>query len=89
MSKKVLNESGPGQQDGSSWEPAQLAVQLQRAMLRLKGEHISDDGRSVDYVKLKNSDIFKDYVKQTSHLRHLDLSKLSLTEKKAFFISIL
>ena len=89
MSKKVLNEAVPVQQDGSSWEPVQLAVQLQKDMLKLKGEYMSDDGRSVDYVRLKNSDTFKDYIKQTCQLHYLDLTKLSLTERKAFFISIL
>ena len=50
---------------------------------------MSEDGKSVDYVKLKNSDTFNDYVKQASQLHHLNLTKLSLTERKAFFISIL
>ncbi|XP_065913569.1 uncharacterized protein [Dysidea avara] len=88
MSKKVLNEAVPVQQDGSSWEPVQLAVQLQKDMLKLKGEYMSDDGRSVDYVRLKNSDTFKDYIKQTCQLHYLDLTKLSLTERKAFFINV-
>ena len=90
MSKKILNEAVPAQQDGSSsQEPVQLAVKLQKDMLKMKGEYMSEDGKSVNYVKLKNSDTFKDYVKRTSQLHHLDLTKLSLTERKAFFISIL
>jgi len=91
MSKKVLNidKAVPVLQDDSSWEPIQLAVKLQKDMLKIKGEYMSEDGKSVDYVKLKNSDTFKDYVKQSCQLHHLDLTKLSVTERKAFFISIL
>jgi len=54
MSKKILNEAVPAQQDGSSQEPVQLAVKLQKDMLKMKGEYMSEDGKSVNYVKLKN-----------------------------------
>jgi len=88
MAKRILNDAETVQQTELSWEPIELATSLQKEMLKLKGQFISDDGKSVDYSRLKDSDTFKDYVKNSQQLHHLDLTKLSLMEKKAFFISI-
>ena len=89
MASRILNPTGADQQTELSWEPVEVAVRLQKQMLQLKAQFISDDGRSVKYNELKNSDTFKDYITDCQQLHHLDLTKLSLTEKKAFFISIL
>lgn len=88
MARRILNGAETVQQTEFSWEPIELATRLQKEMLKLKGQFISDDGRSVDYTKLKKSDTFKDYVKNSQQLHYLDLTKLSLMEKKVFFISI-
>ena len=89
MARRILNRTGADQQTALSWEPVEVAVRLQKQMLQLKAQFITDDGRSVKYDELKNSDTFKDYVTNSQQLHHLDLTKLSLMEKKAFFISIL
>ena len=89
MARRVLNGTDSIQQAELSWEPVEVAARLQREMLKVKAHFISDDGCSVDYDGLKRSDIFKDYVRNCQQLHHLDLTKLNLIEKKAFFISIL
>ena len=89
MARRILNGTGADRQAELSWEPVEVAVRLQKEMLRVKAQFISDDGRSVRYDELKNSDTFKDYVTKCQQLHHLDLTKLSMMEKKAFFISIL
>lgn len=86
---RILNGVKSAQQTELSWEPVEVAARLQRQMLQMKAEFISNDGMSVDYDSLRNSDTFKHYVSISQQLHHLDLTKLSLMEKKAFFISIL
>ena len=89
MAVRILNRIESFQQAELSWEPVEVAESLKKEMLRVKAQFISRDGKSVDYDRLKNSLIFKDYVSNCQQLYHLDLTKLSLMEKKAFFISIL
>ena len=69
--------------------PCDLALELQRTMLCVKGDHMTDDGRGVDYSRLNKSKVFQDYVALTSQLRACDPSHLDEAERKAFFISIL
>lgn len=70
--------------------PGALATELQKSMLQLKGEFMSEDGRQVYYTQLKSSQLFKDYEILARQLCDCDLMALQEeTEKKAFFISIL
>lgn len=88
----VLNLSGTGTNEEdreSSRSPVELANYLQRAMLQIKAEHISPDGRGVDYSNLTKSQSFSDYVKVSHELVTSDPTPLSEDERKAFFISIL
>jgi hypothetical protein len=66
-----------------------IGIQLQRSMLNIKSSFLTDDGRGVDYKRVKDSAEFKEYCKISSSLEQLDLLSLSEIEKKAFFISIL
>lgn len=57
---------------------------------RLKGEFILEDGKSVEYEKIKGSKLFQEYVDQLApQLQYVSLDNISENEKKAFFISIL
>jgi len=69
--------------------PSDLALKLQRTMLRLKGDHMTPDGRGIDYGNLKSSDLFKEYVELSQQLSACDPSGLEENDRKAFFISIL
>ena len=57
-------------------------------MFRLKGKYFSEDGKSVDYIKLRNDDMFKEFQTQAEQLAHVSLADLNPIQRKAFFISI-
>ena len=67
----------------------ELAKQLQKNMLCMKGSFMTADGRGVDYSCLASSDTFREYVAMAQLLAHCDLTVLSEDARKAFFISIL
>ena len=70
--------------------PGTLALELQRTMLKLKGQYMSADGREVKYDQLRGSQLFAEYEKVARRLSNCDLEDLQdEAEKKAFFISIL
>ena len=50
---------------------------------------MSTDGRSVNYVSLKTSSLFKEYKQLVQDLGAVDLTSLTEQTKMAFFISIL
>jgi len=55
----------------------------------MKNEFISSDGKSVDYIGWKRSDLFTEYTDLIQELRSLDMTSLTEEGKTAFFISIL
>lgn len=67
----------------------ELAMYLQKCMLRLKGDHMTSDGKGVDYLSLSASEAFVEYGKVSQQLVWCDCSSLAENERKAFFISIL
>jgi len=66
----------------------ELSKELQKLMLKMKGNFISEEGRAVDYSALKESDLFKEYLERTKSLKAVDLGSLERTEKIAFFLNI-
>ena len=89
MERRVLNSPREGAPPSSATPAAELASRLQRAMLRLKGEHMAEDGRGVAYAALPSSPLFAEYVELAQELSGCDPAPLSLDARKAFFISIL
>ena len=69
--------------------PDKLALELQRTMLRMKGEYMSPDGKGVDYGSLTKSELFSHYQMLTNQLVQCDPLLLEENERKVFFISIL
>lgn len=89
--KRVLNSARDlaGSDVGARRPPAALANELQRTMLRMRGEYMSSNGKGVDYAALKESDLFSHYLQLARELAACNISELSEEERKAFFISIL
>ena len=85
----VVGASDEGNPDDEMKSPDELARYLQQAMLHIKAQHISPDGRGVDYSGLASSTPFQDYIKVANKLIKCDPSSLSEDERTAFFISIL
>ncbi|RUS81942.1 hypothetical protein EGW08_010287 [Elysia chlorotica] len=66
----------------------ELSRKLQKTLLRLKGKFMSDDGKDVDYVNMKKSPEFEQYLKEAMELQKVDLSNMDEKEKKVFFINV-
>ena len=58
-------------------------------MCRLKGKFIDSDGKKVDYVALKKSKEFEEYLSEVKELQKVKLDTLTEIQRKVFFISIL
>ena len=83
---RILNAGEQPQE--SLLSAVELSKELQKLMLKIKGNFISEEGRAVDYNALKESDLFREYVDRTKALKAVDLDSLERTEKIAFFLSI-
>lgn len=70
-------------------QPLEVSLKLQRSMLQLKGSHMTEDGRGVDYERLRDSALFREYVQLSNRLVECDPAHLDERHRTAFFISIL
>lgn len=86
---RILNQNVGVAPPATPRPPSDLALELQRTMLQMKGEYMIEDGKAVDYEKLTHSELFKHYQSLTAELVNCDPSQLDEDERKAFFISIL
>ncbi|XP_072182178.1 uncharacterized protein [Diadema setosum] len=66
----------------------ELAVDLQKYILRLKAMFMSEDGLEVDYTRLKYSDLFTNFQGKTRELQAINLRPLTSDQRKAFFINV-
>lgn len=85
--KTVLNAAGTGTEHESS-SSTSLSAELRRAMLKLKGEYMSDDGSRVDYAGMEKSAGFVEYKTIAQQLAFINLAEMEENERKAFFINI-
>ncbi|KAG9349522.1 hypothetical protein JZ751_027967 [Albula glossodonta] len=72
----------------SPLEAAELSETLRNMMLRLYSEHLSVDGKSVDYKAMSQSPSFEHYCELAVQLQRVELQALRREEKLAFFINI-
>ena len=88
--QRVLNQTvGVAPPPSSPRPPSELALELQRTMLNMKGEYMTEDGKGVNYEVLTHSKLFERYQSLARELEYCDPSQLNEDERKAFFISIL
>ncbi|XP_070564785.1 uncharacterized protein [Ptychodera flava] len=73
---------------GKQQDAVSVSQQLQKLMLRMKGEFMKEDGTGVNYSALKLSDVFKSYKAITQDLIGISLETLDRTQKMVFFINI-
>ncbi|KAK3876584.1 hypothetical protein Pcinc_018647 [Petrolisthes cinctipes] len=69
-------------------DAGQLAEALRKLVLRLYSDHISTDGRKVDYVSIKASEEFQHYQSLARQLQRAPVEKLDQDGLKAFFINV-
>ncbi|KAL6076199.1 DENN (AEX3) domain containing protein, variant 2 [Balamuthia mandrillaris] len=65
-----------------------LAEQLLGSIVSLFFAHVQPDGKSVDWEAMRASQEFRKFEIACADLRKVDLSRLSDTERKAFFINV-
>ncbi|XP_075896392.1 uncharacterized protein LOC142897743 isoform X1 [Nelusetta ayraudi] len=69
-------------------EAASLSLLLREMILKLFSEHLSADGKSVDYKGMSKNPNFERYCELAIQLQRVELLSLSREEKLAFFINI-
>lgn len=67
---------------------SELSLLLREMILKLFSEHLSADGKSVDYKGMSMSPAFERYCELAIQLQRVELLSLSREEKLAFFINI-
>ncbi|XP_036397051.1 uncharacterized protein zgc:152951 [Megalops cyprinoides] len=67
---------------------AELSEILRNMILRLYSDHLSADGKTVDYTAMSQSPSFEHYCELAVQLQRVELRSLSREEKLAFFINI-
>ncbi|XP_062506238.1 uncharacterized protein LOC134182807 [Corticium candelabrum] len=65
-----------------------ISEHLRHLILQLYADHLSQDGKAVDYEGMGRNPKFASYVKATAQLQRVDVNSLSREEKIAFFINI-
>ncbi|CAN9497885.1 unnamed protein product [Ophioblennius macclurei] len=69
-------------------QASELSLILRELILKLFSEHLSADGKSVDYKGMSASPAFERYCELAIQLQRVELLSLSREEKLAFFINI-
>ncbi|XP_034550450.1 uncharacterized protein zgc:152951 isoform X1 [Notolabrus celidotus] len=69
-------------------EASELSLLLREMILKLFSEHLSADGKSVDYKGMSLSPAFERYCDLAIQLQRVELLSLGREEKLAFFINI-
>lgn len=66
----------------------EVAEKLRKLIIALYDEHLSPDGKSVNYAAIGQSEGFRRYVLMTTRLQRADVTSLNREEKIAFFVNI-
>ncbi|XP_076018144.1 uncharacterized protein LOC143009926 [Genypterus blacodes] len=69
-------------------QAADLSLLLRDMILKLFSQHLSTDGKSVDYEGMSADPVFQGYCDLAIQLQRVELLSLSREEKLAFFINI-
>ncbi|XP_056291488.1 uncharacterized protein zgc:152951 isoform X3 [Pseudoliparis swirei] len=77
-------EDMAGETDGA----AELSLLVRELILKMFSEHLSADGKSVDYKAMAVDPSFERYCELAIQLQRVELLSLSREEKLAFFINI-
>ncbi|XP_008327060.1 uncharacterized protein LOC103392260 [Cynoglossus semilaevis] len=69
-------------------QAAEVSLLLREMILKLFSDHLSADGKSVDYKGMSSDPVFERYCDLAIQLQRVELLSLSREEKLAFFINI-
>ncbi|XP_061827745.2 uncharacterized protein [Nerophis lumbriciformis] len=79
------------QSENAAWDidhAAELSLLLRDLILQLFSDHLSADGKTVDYKGMSESPAFERYCELAIQLQRVELISLSREEKLAFFINV-
>ncbi|XP_050975795.1 uncharacterized protein zgc:152951 isoform X3 [Labeo rohita] len=77
----------PGENNLDS-DACELSEALRNLILKLYSDHLSEDGKTVDYKAMSRSLYFERYCDLAVQLQRVELLSLSREEKLAFFINV-
>uniref|UniRef100_A0A3P9H7B5 Zgc:152951 n=1 Tax=Oryzias latipes TaxID=8090 RepID=A0A3P9H7B5_ORYLA len=84
-----LPDKNPSERsDQETDNAAELSLLLREMILKLFSDHLSADGKSVDYKGMSANPAFERYCDLAIQLQRVELLSLSREEKLAFFINI-
>eukprot|EP01103_Thecamoeba_quadrilineata_P013713 TRINITY_DN3891_c0_g1_i1.p1 TRINITY_DN3891_c0_g1~~TRINITY_DN3891_c0_g1_i1.p1 ORF type:complete len:215 (-),score=12.48 TRINITY_DN3891_c0_g1_i1:303-908(-) len=66
----------------------QIGYTLHKTILKLYTKYLSNDGKTVDYLGLKEDPNFSEYVKETAKLQTAKIQSLTRNERLALFINL-
>ncbi|XP_038057106.1 uncharacterized protein LOC119728784 isoform X2 [Patiria miniata] len=69
-------------------QASELGEELRKLILDIYSQHLTSDGKGVDYHGMKDSPKFQQYVKHTAELIRVDIAAATREEKLAFFINV-
>ncbi|XP_041933022.1 uncharacterized protein zgc:152951 isoform X1 [Alosa alosa] len=72
----------------SPLKASELSEILRNLILKLYADHLSSDGKFVDYKAMSQSPFFEQYCELAVQLQRVELGSLSREEKLAFFINV-
>ncbi|XP_077947508.1 uncharacterized protein LOC120833702 isoform X2 [Gasterosteus aculeatus] len=81
-------ENPPQDAAGGTDGAAELSLLVRELILKLFSDHLSADGKSVDYKGMLGNPAFDRYCELAVQLQRVELLSLSREEKLAFFINI-
>jgi len=67
---------------------AAVAADLRTRILALHDAFLTEDGRGIDYARMRESEAFSAYLAVAAELQRVDLLPLSKPERTAFFINV-
>ncbi|XP_039600910.1 uncharacterized protein zgc:152951 [Polypterus senegalus] len=83
-----VKEQTDGKEVTSTKEASRLADTLKNLITKLYVDHLSDDGKMVNYQAVASSPTFEKYCQMTIQLQNVQLTSLTRKEKLAFFINV-
>jgi len=81
-------ELPPGLAPNEAERPGEVAARLRRSMLAVYEDHLSEDGRVVDYAGMARSEAFRRYERSARVLQRVDLARLGRDERVAFCVNL-
>uniref|UniRef100_UPI00398F134B uncharacterized protein isoform X2 n=1 Tax=Pristiophorus japonicus TaxID=55135 RepID=UPI00398F134B len=85
-STSALNSGATAEYTAAS--ASRLSEFMRDMILQLFSEHITPDGKYINYKSMVGSAIFEEYCQLATQLQRLDLENLTRKEKLAFFINV-